>query len=105
MGSSDTVSVVGIAGEATTPVTALAGAPLVGVLKVIHFAPEVAVNEIGKPLVESTTFCEVTVPGAAKARAVQLNVKLAGGAVTLSVIGTFSGLATPETVTVMDAAL
>jgi hypothetical protein len=51
----DTVRVIGCAGEATTPVTALEGGPLVGVFKSNHFAPDVAVNSIGNPSVESTT--------------------------------------------------
>lgn len=104
-GSNATARPIGLAGEVTTPVTAIEGVPLEGVLNVSHLAPAVAVNEIGSPSVESVTICEVVVPGAAKVTLVQLKERFAGGAVTVNVTGIFTGAATPATLIVTKALL
>ena len=70
---------------------------------VIQAAPEVAVNEIGDPLVDSNTVCAAGLGGAVKVNVVALSARVEGGEVTASDTGTMTGAATPVTVSMTDA--
>jgi predicted aspartyl protease len=64
-------------------------------------APEVAVNEMGEPLVDIVTVCATDgLGGAVNIRVDELKVKVEGGEVTWSVTVTTAGDPTPETVMV-----
>lgn len=69
-------------------------------LTVSHGEPEVAVNEIGAPLVDNVTVWSGTgTGGAVRLNAVGLTVSVEGGAVTVRFTGIDTGVATPDTVT------
>ena len=72
---------------------------------VIQVAPDVAVKEIGEPLVDNVTVCVADGSGgAANARVAGVKVKVEGGAVTFRFTVTTTGDATPVTVIVTEDA-
>ena len=70
---------------------------------VIHGTPEVAVNDIGDPLVESVNVCATDgLGGAVKIRVLGVTAKVEGAAVTWSVTVITAGDNTPATVIVTE---